>query len=59
MADAGLSSLDLAKASGIHPVTISHLLNRRQNAKPETAAAIAGALGVDAAGLHLTDGGAA
>jgi transcriptional regulator with XRE-family HTH domain len=46
LARTGLTGQSLAAAAGLHPGTVSHLLNRRSEPKPATAQRIAGALGV-------------
>ena len=51
MARSGLSGLKLAQQCGLHPVTVSALLNRRQTPKPETAEVIANVLAVPASTL--------
>ena len=46
LARTGLKGKDLAAQCGISPLTVSALLNKRRDPKPETARAIAQALGL-------------
>ncbi len=56
MARQGWTGRSLAKASGLSETTVSKLLNRRETAGPETAAAIARVLQVSPDALDLTEG---
>lgn len=56
MASERITGRALADQCGVHPVTVSAILNKRVDPKPETKAAIAGVLGVSIADL-FKDGG--
>ncbi|MFC1453102.1 helix-turn-helix domain-containing protein [Verrucomicrobiota bacterium] len=57
MARAGLTGRLLARQCGIHPMTVSGLLNRRRDPKPQTARTIAEALNVSVEELFAGGGG--
>ena len=57
MATAKKSGRMLAMETGIHPVSISHLLNKRTEPKPATADKIAAALGTTPNKLGWNGGG--
>ena len=56
MATEGITGRELAARTGFSPVTISHAINCRTESKPETALAIANALGTTPAALGLEVG---
>ncbi|MCF7854411.1 MAG: helix-turn-helix domain-containing protein [Candidatus Pacebacteria bacterium] len=59
LTQSGLTSHELAIKAGVHPITVSRLLNRRQTAKEATARAIAEALQTTPEALELVEEGGA
>ena len=57
MADGGWTNRTLAEAVGVHPTSISNLLNLRRDPRPETAGRIAEVLQSTPSALGFEEGG--